>query len=167
MLNSKGLSGVITMVLLVGLVVVAVAIVGVVLRNLITEEIKGTESCFGNYNEVSIEPLYTCYNLSSEKLLISIKIGGINVDGVLVAISGTGTTKSFKIQNTSSTITGLTNYPSGSTSVKLPGQNGGLTYIYNLTEGGFSSKPDRIEIAPVINNKQCDVSDFLSSIDNC
>lgn len=168
MFNSKrGLSGVIATVLLIGLVVVAIAIVGLVVRNMVSTQVESTESCFGNYNKVTLNPLYTCYNLTSGEMLISLSIGDINVDEVLVAISDTGTTKSFKIKNTSSIIPDLTTYPDGLASTQLPSKNGGLTYVYNLTSGGFLGKPDRIEIAPIINNKQCDTSDTLSSIDDC
>jgi len=165
MFNKKGLSGVITMVLLIGLTVVAVAIVGVVVRNMINNQVESSESCFGNFNKVTINSLYTCYNNtdSTNKLLFSIKIGDIDVDEVLVAISSAGATSSLRIKNESSTITDVTNYPGGSSSIQLPNKNGGLTYIHS----GFSSKPDKIEIAPIINGKQCGTSDSLSSIDIC
>ena len=169
MFNKKGLSGVITMVLLIGLTVVAVAIVGVVVRNMINNQVESSESCFGNFNKVTINSLYTCYNNtdSTNKLLFSIKIGDIDVDEVLVAISSAGATSSLRIKNESSTITDVTNYPDGveGENVKLPDKNGGLTYIYDLSAS--PGKPDRIEIAPIINGKQCGTSDSLSSIDIC
>tara|TARA_Y100000034_G_C6803795_1_gene360733 strand:- start:34 stop:537 length:504 start_codon:yes stop_codon:yes gene_type:complete len=167
MRNNQGVSGIIAAILLVGLVVVAIGIVGLVIRNTISEQIERTESCFGNFNKVTINNLYTCHNTSSGNLLISLSIGDITVEKVLIAISGTGTTKSFEIHNSSSTITGFTNYPSGLDSVKLPSKNGGLTYIYDLTTGGFSGKPDKIEIAPTISGTQCEISDSLLSIDDC
>lgn len=165
MKNKKGASEIISTVLLVGLVVVAVVVVGIVIRNIVTSESEKTESCFSNYNEVTINNLYTCYN-SSNFVHISVSVGDLNVDSVLVAISGSGTTKTLEITNETTTISGLTMY-NGSTSVRLPDSNAGLTYIYNLTAGGFAGCPDKIEIAPVINGKQCETSDTLSEIDNC
>lgn len=164
--NKNGASEVISTVLLVGLVVVAVIAVGIIIRNIVSTESEKTQSCFSNFNEVTINNLYTCYN-SSGDLFISISIGDLDVDKVLVAISGTGTTKTLEITDTTSTIAGLTNYPTGTTSIILPDKNAGKTYSYDLATGGFSGSPDLIEIAPIINGKQCEVSDSLAEIEAC
>ena len=165
--GKKGISGVITAVLMVALVMAATVIVWVVVKNLVSEKIEGTESCFMTFGQVKINNRYTCYDSSSKEFHFSISVGDIDIDELLIGISGEGTTKSFTITNEEQTITGLTNYPDGSPEIKLPAKNAGLTYIYNMTEGGFSTGPDSIEIAPIISGKQCDVSDSLSDIDNC
>jgi len=160
--KKKGLSGIVTAVVLIALVIAATAIVWVFVRNLVEEKLEGSGSCIDIFGKVSLNNRYTCYNSSSSEILFSISIGEIDVDEVLVSISGDGTTKSFKIGNEAKPIDGLTNYPDGSPNIKLPGKNGGLTYI-----ASDSNQPDLIEIAPIIKGEQCGVSDSLSEIDNC
>ncbi|MCK5043820.1 hypothetical protein KAR52_02360 [Candidatus Pacearchaeota archaeon] len=165
--KKKGVSGVITAVLMVVLVMAATAIVWVVVKNLVSEKLETTESCFMTFGKITINSRYTCYDSALNEFQFSINMEDISIDELLIGIAGEGTTKSFKISNEETDITGLTNYPSGSSGIKLPGKNAGLTYIYDLTTGGFSMKPDSIEIAPIINGKQCDISDSLLAIDDC
>jgi hypothetical protein len=165
--QKKGVSTIIATLILIGLVIVIIGIIWVGIRGVITKQIESTESCFGNFDKIILNSLYTCYNESSGNMHISLSIGDIEVDKVLISISGTGTTKNFEINNTASTIGGFTNFPSGTPNIKLPDKNSGLTYIYDLSTGGFSGRPDKIEISPVIGNQQCDVSDSLLDIENC
>ena len=162
----KGLSGVVTSVILIALVMVATAIVWVFVRNLVEEKLEDSGNCMDIFGKVSLNNRYTCYNSSSSDTQFSISIGDINVDEVLISISEDGTTKSFKISNEEKEIVNLANYKStgfGTDQIKLPGKNAGLTYVTNA----FLNQPDLIEIAPIINGKQCGVSDSLSEIDNC
>ena len=161
--NKRGISGVITAVIMIALVMVAAVIVWVVVRNIVQGELEGVESCFGGYGEVTINDRYTCFNSSSNQFQFSINIGDVNADSVLVSISGEGATKSYTIKNINELISGLGPYPSGSGNVTLPGKNSGLTYIENT----FITKPDLMQIAPIISGKQCETSDSLSEIDDC
>lgn len=166
MKNKKGISGVITVVIMIALVMVAAVIVWVVVRNIVQGQLGGVESCFGAYGKVTINDIYTCYNSSSDKFQFSISIGDIDVDSVLVSISGEGATKSFSITNQAQTIANLSNYRStgfGTDNITLPGKNGGKTYLTNY----FTNQPDLMQIAPVISRSQCEVSDSLSEIDDC
>jgi len=167
-LNKKAISGIVTAVIMIALVMAAAIIVWAVVNNLVSEQLGEAESCFMIFGKVSINNRYTCYNSTENELQFSINIGDIDVDEVLVAISGEGTSKSFKISNTEQSIPNLINYPSGTPTIKLPSKNGGLTYTYDLTGGGFSMmEPDSIQIAPIIKGKQCETTDSLSDIDNC
>ena len=91
--NRKGISGVITAVIMIALVLVAAVIVWVVVRNIVQGQLTGVESCFGVYGKVTINNRYTCYNSSSNKFQFSVNIGDIDVSAVLVSISGEGATK--------------------------------------------------------------------------
>lgn len=162
MIKKKGLSGVITVVIMVALVMVAATIVWGVVNNILKNKLGEAKSCFDIFGKITINNMYTCYNSSSNEVQFSISIGDIDVDELIILISSEGATKNFRITNTASSITGLTNYPSGSSDIKLPEKNSGLTYIAS----GFN-QPDSIEIVPVINGEQCDVSDSLYEIDNC
>jgi len=158
--NNRGLSGVITAVLMIALVMVIVVIVWVVVRNIVQGQIGSVESCFEVYDKVTINNLYTCYNSTSNHFQFSIKVEDIELDKIIISVSSEGSTKSYTLTNEDQDI-GLTLYPSGG-EVKLPGKNSGLTYTTDVL-----TKPDIMQIAPVVNGQQCEVSDSLSEIDDC
>lgn len=166
-MKKRAISTIIASLLLVALTIVGIAIVGVIIKNVINEQKETTESCFGIFEDVTLNGIYTCYNNSSEDLLFSIKVGDVDIQKIVVTISGEGITKSLGINTTASTITGVANYPSGLTSITLPNKNSGKTYIYDLSVAGFTARPYMIEIAPVVEGTQCDVSDSMTSINNC
>ncbi len=160
--NKKGISGVIVAVIMVALVLTATVIVWAVVNNVIEGQLGSVESCFGSYDKVKINSMYTCWDATNSEFYFSIEIKDIEVDSVVIGISGEAETKSFTITNEEQTISGLKNYD-GTTSVKLPEKNAGKTYITD----SFSSKPDSIKIAPVVDRQQCEESDGVSEIDNC
>ena len=151
---------------MIAFVIATVVIVWTVVSNLVESGLEDAESCMGSYGKVSINSLYTCYNSTSGNLQFSIKIKDIELDSILVSISSAGSTKSYTITNEAKTFAHLANYGSGvfnNDSVKMPDKNSGLTYLENT----FTETPDLIEIAPIINRKQCEMSDSLSGIDDC
>lgn len=161
--NKKAISGVITAVIMIALVMVAAIIVWVVVRNIVQGKLEGVESCLGIYEKVTINNMYTCYDSINDEFQFSLSIGDIDINNVIVSVSGAGETKSYTLSNQNQTISGLGPYPSGSGEVILPGRNSGLTYIAS----DFTEKPDLIQIAAVINGQQCETSDSLSEIDVC
>lgn len=169
MKNKKGISGIVATVIMIALVMAAAGIIWAVINSMIKEKTAGAESCFGNFEKVTLNAMYTCYNPDATpdpEFQFSINIADVEVDSVLIAISSAGAVKSFEITNTPDTITNLANYTStgfGTDLVFLPGENAGSTYITNY----FSSEPDLIEIAPIIGGTQCGVSDSISDIDDC
>jgi hypothetical protein len=168
MKSKRGLSAVVAVVILIALAVAAVAIVWGVVANLVDEQLEGADSCINVFDKVEINGRYTCYDSTDSdlKLQFSLNIGDIEVEAVLFAIAREEKTKSFSINNTPGTIPGVTNYPSGN-SIVLPGKNGGLTYIYDLSSAEFTSGPDSLEVAPTINGKQCGISSSLTDIPDC
>lgn len=166
MKNKRGISGVITVVILIALVMTIAGIVWVVVNNLVKSELGSAESCFGIFGDVNLNSRYTCYN-SSQELQFSISIGDIDVDEALIGISGQGTSVSFKLSSQAGLVDNVVTYPDRLANVSLPSKNSGLTYIFDMAGAGFSGGPDSIEIAPIINDNQCGVSDSLAEIDNC
>ncbi|MEK9185031.1 MAG: hypothetical protein AAB866_02610 [Patescibacteria group bacterium] len=160
-MNKHGLSEIVVSLILVALTVVAVVIVGAVVNNLIGENIKKSESCFGNFGKITIDEKYTCFDDSNKKVQFAISIGDVDVDSVLVSIATRIETGSFTITNEDQTIAGL-KYLDGSSPVKLPAKNGGKTYLYD-----FDARPNAIQIAPIIDGTQCEVSDVVTDIDDC
>lgn len=163
MLSKRGLSTVITTILLIMLVFVLISIIWTVVNNLVTKSLDKAGSCFANFEKVTLNNKYLCYNSSSGEMMFSINIKEIDVEGVLVSITMSGGSKSYTLINEEQNIFGLGPYPSGSGNVRLPEKNAGLTYIAS----GFSEKPDSIQIAPIINGNQCEVSDSSFEIDVC
>ena len=163
MVKTRGMSTIIITLLLVVLSIILVVVVWGVVNNTIHQKISSASSCFGNFDKITLNDKYTCYNSSSSKVQFSINIGDINPNGVVVSISNTEGTKTFTIKSESETIQGLTNY-NGSTPTSLPGKNSGATYLYSWP---FANAPDSIEISPIISGTTCSSSDSISPIANC
>jgi flagellin-like protein len=161
--NKRGISSIIATLLLIVLTIVLVVIVWTVVNSLISSKINQSSACFGNFNTISLNGQYTCYNTTTSPFVqFSLNIGDISVDGVIISISSGGQSKSITITNTPKVIANLTYY-NGTASVVLPGKNSGMTYYYNWS----GPAPGSIQIAPIIKGQQCAASDTLTTIDNC
>jgi hypothetical protein len=164
--NKHGISEVVTTVIIIALSLAALVVVWGFVSNFINEEIGSSQSCFGNYDKVKLNKQYTCYEAlegGEFNLRFSLSIGDIDVDKVTVLVSSKSEVKSYIITNENQTISGLSRYPSGISSITLPEKNSGISYRVT----GFDSKIDSIEIAPTIGDNLCETSDSFSEIDNC
>ncbi|HTZ41858.1 MAG TPA: archaellin/type IV pilin N-terminal domain-containing protein [Candidatus Omnitrophota bacterium] len=161
--NKSGISTIIATLLLVVLTIILIAIVWVVVNNLVRGKISQSSACFGNFDKATLDSMYSCYDSNANEMHFSLNIGDISVDSVLVSISSPSRTKTVTITQTSQTIPGLS-YLNGTTIVKLPDQNSGMTYIYDWNG---SDVPDSIQISPTIQGQSCSVSDSITTIDNC
>jgi len=130
-MEKKGVSGVVTALILIALVLVATTIVWGVINKIVKKELATAESCFGIFDKVSVNNDYTCHNSSSQELRFGISMGDINVDELLVSISGVEQSRSFKLSNEASTESYIRAYTGGD--IVLPSKNAGLTYIVDLT----------------------------------
>ena len=164
-LNKRGISTVIATVIMITLVLVIIGVVWVSINNLVSKEIKTTESCFGNFGKVTLDKRYTCLNSSSNELQFSINIRDVTIDSVLVSISSQSGTKSLEISNINMSNIKMYNGTYGEL-VEIPGKNAGFTYVVDINGLGIGS-PDSISIAPIISENQCGVSDSLLEIDKC
>ena len=166
--NKKGVSDVIATVLLIAIVMVVGAMVWIMVNNFVKEKTGDTKSCLGLFEKVNIDSRSTCYYSDSKELQFSLSIGDIDVDEMLIGVSGGGTGVSFKIKKEVSAVDNVVMYPSrNALTVKLPGKNAGLTYLLNTTKAGLTESPDLIEVSPVIEGSQCEISDSLDQIDDC
>lgn len=165
--GKKGLSEVISTILIITLVIITTSIVWVAVNKIVKESQSGVESCFDIFEKVSINREYSCYNATSNEVQVSVNIADIDPDAVLVSISGEGETDAIKITREGSLINYVSNYGNPSDPIiKLPGKNAGKTYVFNLTGLGIGT-PNSITLAPIINQKQCEISDTMSRIDDC
>ncbi len=162
--TKKGVSAVVATVIMIALVIAVVLIVWKMVFKIVKEETAGAESCFGIFDKISINDYYTCYNYSSKELRLAISRKDIDIDELLISISdGEGNSQSFKI---SSQPLSEPYIRVSSGEVKLPGKNSGVSYFID-TAGLGMGKPEVVKIAPIVNGKQCEVSDSLSKIDGC
>ncbi len=164
--EKRGLSAIVTTVILVALSMAAVVVIWVFVSNTIKKQIGQSESCFGNFDKVKFNEQYTCYEdlgNGNFALRFSVSIGGINIDKVIVSVASGSSVKSYEITNTAKAVEGLEMYPASSGTVVLPAKNSGLTYKAT----GFTSQIDSIQITPVINGNQCEVSGAISEFEEC
>ena len=163
MKNKKALSQVVSTVLLIALTIALIAGIWGIVQSFVENRLEKTESCYGVFEEIKINDAYTCYDSGNNRVQLSISREDIEIDSLLIGISMETSSKTFTLTNQNITIEDVTNYPSNSIGVALPSKEGGKTYyVY-----GIISQPEKIDIAPEINQNQCDVSDSSSQIDAC
>lgn len=164
--NKKGLSEVVTAILMIALVMSLGVVIWSVSKNLVTEKLSKSSSCFGNFNQVTIGKQYSCVNFTSNETKVSLNVGDVDIEGILVSISGNSGAKSFTIKSGSS-FTYVKPYNGAyGASLSLPGKNSGLTYVVSNINIGVSDA-NSVAIAPIISGNQCEASDSLNKMDNC
>lgn len=164
--KKRGISTIIATVIMIALVIILISTLWVVINNLIGEQIASSESCFGNFGKINFNKQYTCYDSSLNEIQFAINIEDIDVESVLVSVSGQSGTKSFEVKNGSiySYVKMFGGIYGGA--LQLPEKNAGLTYVIDLGIIGIPNAAS-IKIAPVISGTQCEVSDSITSIGNC
>lgn len=158
----NGLSTIIASLIMVLLVIVMVGVVWGITKGIIDKN--ADTSCFGNYGKVTLNNDYTCYTPVGGlyDVRFSVNVGDVDMDGVVVTLIGVWGDKSFSImKGEGEIISGLKNYDE-TTSIKSPDKNAGLTYVATGVQ-----KVDSIRIAPIINGKQCEVSNSINEIGDC
>jgi hypothetical protein len=93
----------------------------------------------------------------------SISRQNIAMDYLLVSISLNDSSRIYKLYDFVTEIENLTDYTTGNSNVSLPGNESGKTY----NAANIEEFPVLIEIAPNINNNQCDVSSKIEDIVDC
>ncbi len=165
--NKKALSTVVTTLILVGLSMIAVAVVWASTSGMIKRQINNSESCYGINEKVQLNDINTCYDQPVEGtyyIRFEVDTRDIELDELIVAISYGGELKSYRLNKTNQVIEGLERYPNvAGKNLSVPGKNQG--YSYNAS--GFTAIPDSIEIIPVMSKQQCAVADALSDLTNC
>ena len=149
------------------LTLVLVGVVWTVVKSLVDNSLP-EQSCLNIFEKVSFNQAYTCYNGTAGELQFSINFADVVVQKAIISITGDGVMKSLEIKNESSKIPFLKPYElTYENMTQLPKSNSGLTYVYNASGDGFAEKPISIRISPVMNEKQCDVSDSIFEISSC
>ncbi len=144
-MNKKGVSEVVSTVLIILISVVAVVIIASVILPMIRNQLTSSQQCFGTVGQLMIVRELTCYN-SSGSLNVGVqnnREGDIKITGVKIS------------------------YGAGTQSVTAPEAGAFKTY----TIEDVASSPTMVQIAPLVSssgkNKTCDISDSLNSIPEC
>ncbi|MEM3091999.1 MAG: archaellin/type IV pilin N-terminal domain-containing protein [Candidatus Pacearchaeota archaeon] len=166
-INKKAVSEIVGTVIVIAIVIGIGTITWVVVNNFVKQQTEEAGSCIEIIDKVSLEGRYTCYNITSRELQFSINIGDIDVDEILVGISGQGKGISFTIKKQPEFVQNVVMYPDRDPNVKLPERNAGLTYLFNFSSAGFTEVPDSIKISPSIKKNRCGVVDSINEIENC
>lgn len=161
--GKKGVSAIVGTVLILLIVVVTGSIVWAVVNQIVQSNIDKGASCFGVFDQVSLDNDYSCYNSTSNKMQFSVKIGNIEIDSLLVSVTFAGSSESAVLNSTLQTLANVKIYPDSSEGVKMPSKNSGRTYFFT----GITTLPSSISIVPTINGQQCDGTSTLSNIDDC
>jgi flagellin-like protein len=142
MSSRKGISEVISTLLIIMLTIVAVYILAAFLIPFLKDKMKQKE-CFDAMDKLTIEEgKYTCYN--STNTLVMVKLaGGFEIGGFVIALSKNGESKRYEIKNGASFPGNVTMYD-GSVTLGIPGAARlSNTYIFNGVD-------DFIEVMPIL-----------------
>lgn len=152
----KGLSQVVGTLLMVLITISAIGVVWASINAFVGDRMDQTESCHDIYDKIIINDKYTCYNSSSDELIISLTVNDIYPDSILVAIAYNDHSNNFDLTNVSRSIDTVIG------NVKMPEANSGKKYTIQSVE-----KPVKISLAPKVNGNQCDISSTFSNIPIC
>ena len=146
--GKRGLSQVVSAVLLILLTVALAAGLWAGLNGYLSSSMNRTTACNDIIEKVKLNPSYTCYDSSSGSVLVSISRKEFAMDSLSVSILEEEKSKSFSLENTPKLIEEVSYYSSvgGVEMVALPGNESGKTYCVS----GFLSKPISIIISPVL-----------------
>jgi hypothetical protein len=166
-MNERGLSAIISTVLIIGIGIVLTAVIWGIVDSLVEEKLDESKSCFNIFEKLKINEEYTCYDASENVLNLSIIRGDIEVDSLLIGITGETEGVTKEIFNASEIVSGVfflgEDIALPETPVELPGKEGGKTYLIT----GINFEIEEIVIAPKINKNQCEAVDFLSDVFPC
>jgi flagellin-like protein len=164
MKNKKGMSEIITTVIMIALVMAAAGIIWEVVNNLIQKNTQQTESCFGLYEKVNLYGQGVCYDSENQRVSVYVEVKDVDIDKIIVSIYTEAETKSFEVPGENLDVAIYTkNSPEYGTNLSKLTQNSGKRFwVRNI-----NSIPTSISISPIINGNQCEISDTIKTIEYC
>jgi hypothetical protein len=172
--SKRALSTVVSVLIIILVTMAAIAIVWTFVRNMVIDNRDQVESCYKveSSEKVILNGLYTCYNVISteayDEIQISIGLGDVDIDSLIVSAMYEGSSESFTLTHDvpSTSTPNLRPYGGTWSDVEtLPEQNAGKTYVLRVDD--VLTGVDWIKIAPVINGKQCGVTDQIYDVSDC
>jgi len=163
-MNKKALSGTVNMMLLIGITLAAGIIVWGIINSLVTEKLEDAGNCYGIQGKINFNQEYICYNASEDTLRFSINLEDIIPEQILISAQTENASTVIRIPRNPEIVENLISYPDDRTgNVSLPGKEAGKSYTFS----GIDYKPTKLQMAPVISGKPCEIADTFSPIPNC
>lgn len=157
MMTKKAMSAIVSVMLLVLIVLAGTAIIWKILNKTVDKGLEEAKSCYDLMGKVTVNSEYTCYNGLIDEMNVSVEVGDVDIDGLLIVIADETSSVSFELTNEPALVENLRNYD-GTYLVKAPGKNAGSTYIAS----NIVARPFSIEIAPKINDNLCEGDSFTN-----
>ncbi|MBS3085830.1 hypothetical protein J4225_04055 [Candidatus Pacearchaeota archaeon] len=174
--DKKGLSGVISVLILITLVVVAIGIIWTVINQMIKGNLEQAGTCSDIFDKIKLNKVYTCWQNQSDGTYndmtqVSINVENIEVEKFGVSIMSKGNSKGFELIDGQSAIF-IKNSGAGTNfgnPLELPGKNAGKTYIVDtsLPFFSFTDVPESVKLSAFIDGQDCGVVDIASEIGKC
>lgn len=146
-LDKRGMSSVIAVVLILLLTISAGSLIYTVLIPYLKTATTSSQKCY--YADLDIvEGSYTYLNSTNNNLYVQLKRGNKETDliGIQIKLSGDAVSKIVEVKNSTST---LILSELGETIVSLPNVEETRTYVINITELGIG-KFRFVEVAPIV-----------------
>jgi len=141
-MKKRGVSAVIATVLLILLTVAAVALIAGIIIPFVKNELDKSKKCFSINEQISVvQGNFTCYTLSSTKIMIKRTSKDFLLQGFMISISSGGSSKVYKIEDNIKT-SGVKMHDNNET-LRIPKAGEAETYVFSLS-GNYAS------ISPVI-----------------
>ncbi len=140
--SKKGMSEVISAVLLILITIAAIFIVSSFVLPFIKKNLQKGQSCLDvrDQAEIDVTSGYTCYTNANTSVMI--KRGNLEFKGFLVSFTKDGSGKTYEIVS-GAVLSGVKMF-NQATTLALPKKNGAETYVFN-TPG-----IERVEVAPIL-----------------
>src|SRR6056297_731534 len=131
MKNKRGISNVVSMVLILVLVMAAAVMVWNFVEDSLSDTMEETSSCHDARGKVTLENDQTCYNITNAETQIKfmVEIGDVNVDELLVSIQTNKQSETYKLTSDQTNVANLTTYPKDNQFVSVPGEESGQIYL--------------------------------------
>lgn len=150
-LNTKGISVLISTVLLILLSTSAIVIIAGIIIPYVKNSLGEKENCLDTRGKFKLVAESTCYTLNpTQTTNVVVKFSTIDTDEIYIILEGEGGSKSFKLKEDES-------HPevSSPNPITMPTINGGER-IYT-----FNGKYTFASIAPIIKGNACEISDSI------
>lgn len=152
MINRKGLSGVVTMVIIIGLVIVAAGILWTVVNSLVERNLGKAQYCPPEIiGKIEIAGAGTCYDKVNGIMKVSISTEDIETENIVIVIS--------EGEN------------SGSSEITQDKNSGKIHEINLINDLGFTinlpdtNRPEEISVYPIIHGEKCSIVDSIKGSD--
>lgn len=150
-------------VMLIAITIAAVAAAWAIISPFVNDSLQKAGDCSKIFEQITLEGRYTCYDQDTSTMLVSISRKDFDLTSLLVSVSGVDSATTFTLTEEIQNLPEVTNYPSSSPGVELPGKEGGKTYCVS----GITQTPEQIKIAPKVGNTQCEIISATNTIIPC